>query len=403
MQAGQQARPNAACDRIVFERGLRRTAVSLPRHGVASLALATLLIFGWALVAAGYIAFHDVVVQEIRRGADVLAKGYEAQLVAMRDELERTRTRRLVEQAGVDQRVAELAARQTAIEKRQRRLVELADAVTADPAPGSEIAPAYSAKPTPFDQPADALDAVGTKPGDPRRRASAVGAMETVSSGLDAVESAQTRTIDGLSARTRERRLTLERVYDAAQLPLPLATDRKGRGGPFEPLPAGALGFEARVERVMAERMLVASFERGLNRVPLRTPSAGASISSGFGARTDPFLGRPAFHAGLDFEGDLGEPVKATAAGRVVSAGWSGGYGNMVEIDHGGGLTTRFGHLSAIAAQPGEEVRIGTVIGRVGSTGRSTGPHIHYETRVDGEAVDPLRFLNAGRILARTR
>jgi murein DD-endopeptidase MepM/ murein hydrolase activator NlpD len=95
--------------------------------------------------------------------------------------------------------------------------------------------------------------------------------------------------------------------------------------------------------------------------------------------------------------------VKATAAGRVVSAGWSGGYGNMIEIDHGGGLTTRFGHLSAIEVETGREVRIGAVIGRVGSTGRSTGPHIHYETRVNGEAVDPLRFLNAGRILARTQ
>ncbi|MGZ8387517.1 MAG: M23 family metallopeptidase [Rhodoplanes sp.] len=79
-----------------------------------------------------------------------------------------------------------------------------------------------------------------------------------------------------------------------------------------------------------------------------------------------------------------------------MSAGWSGGYGRMVEIDHGNGLTTRYGHLSDIVVQVGQTVKIGHVVGRMGSTGRSTGPHLHYETRVDGEAVDPQRFLRAG-------
>jgi murein DD-endopeptidase MepM/ murein hydrolase activator NlpD len=115
----------------------------------------------------------------------------------------------------------------------------------------------------------------------------------------------------------------------------------------------------------------------------------------------DPFLGRPAFHAGIDFESASGQPVRSTAAGRVVTAGWSGGYGNMVEIDHGGGLSTRFGHLSSISVVAGQAVGVGAIVGRVGSTGRSTGPHLHYETRVEGEAVDPLRFLRAGQTLAR--
>lgn len=403
MPAAHDAPRRAVCDRIVFERGVRRTVVSLPRHGVASLALAFLLIVGWSLATAAYMAFYDSVVSEIRRGANASAKGYEAQIAAMRDELERTRTRRLVEKAGVDERVAELGHRQAAIENRQRRLVEIADAVSGDAASSGDPSLTFSIKPTPIDGPIDSPDQIEATPGEAPSRASKLGAAEKVSGSLDAVESDQARTLEGLGAQTRERRLKLERVYDAARVPRPTVGDGKGRGGPFEPLPARALTFEARVDALLAERTLVEAFEKGLDRVPLRTPAAGASISSGFGARTDPFLGRPAFHAGLDFEGDLGEKVKATAVGRVVSAGWSGGYGNMVEIDHGGGLTTRFGHLSSIALAPGDEVRIGTAIGRVGSTGRSTGPHIHYETRVDGEAVDPLRFLNAGRILAKAR
>ena len=92
----------------------------------------------------------------------------------------------------------------------------------------------------------------------------------------------------------------------------------------------------------------------------------------------------------------MGDPVRATANGTVESAGPSGGYGNMIEIDHGNGFATRYGHLSEIDVKVGEIVKIGQVIGEVGSTGRSTGPHLHYETRIDGEAVDPQKFLRAG-------
>jgi murein DD-endopeptidase MepM/ murein hydrolase activator NlpD len=101
-------------------------------------------------------------------------------------------------------------------------------------------------------------------------------------------------------------------------------------------------------------------------------------------------------HTGIDFRGSIGEPIHATASGAVASAGWSGGYGKMVEIDHGNGLSTRYGHLSEIDVSVGQQVKIGQVIGRLGSTGRSTGPHLHYETRIDGDAVDPQKFLRAG-------
>jgi murein DD-endopeptidase MepM/ murein hydrolase activator NlpD len=129
----------------------------------------------------------------------------------------------------------------------------------------------------------------------------------------------------------------------------------------------------------------------------VRKPVFGdIDMSSPFGMRMDPFVKGPAIHTGIDMRGDSGDPVRATANGTVTTAGVNGGYGKMVEIDHGNGLSTRYGHLSAIDVTVGQVVRLGQTIGKIGSTGRSTGPHLHYETRVDGDAVDPQKYLRAG-------
>jgi murein DD-endopeptidase MepM/ murein hydrolase activator NlpD len=122
-------------------------------------------------------------------------------------------------------------------------------------------------------------------------------------------------------------------------------------------------------------------------------------ISSGFGVRSDPFTRRPAMHSGIDFRARTGTPILATGAGNVSMAEYHGGYGNLVEIDHGNGITTRFAHLSSISVIPGQFVTAGTMLGRAGSTGRSTGPHLHYETRIKDKPVDPRRFLAAGKLL----
>lgn len=116
------------------------------------------------------------------------------------------------------------------------------------------------------------------------------------------------------------------------------------------------------------------------------------SISSGFGWRTDPITGVERHHAGIDLPGRYGSPVLATSAGTVRLARWQGGYGNMIEIEHDGGVRTRYGHLSRVEVHPSQHVEQGQVIGEVGSTGHSTGPHLHFEIRVAGSAVDPLTF-----------
>jgi murein DD-endopeptidase MepM/ murein hydrolase activator NlpD len=117
-------------------------------------------------------------------------------------------------------------------------------------------------------------------------------------------------------------------------------------------------------------------------------------INNEFGFRRNPFGGRSyEFHAGMDIDGERGDTVMATANGVVIKAEWQGGYGNMIEIDHGNGLTTRYGHLAKIEVQPGDNVQRGQLIGLVGSTGRSTGPHLHYELRLNDKAINPRRFL----------
>ncbi|NIJ07649.1 murein DD-endopeptidase MepM/ murein hydrolase activator NlpD [Sphingomonas vulcanisoli] len=129
--------------------------------------------------------------------------------------------------------------------------------------------------------------------------------------------------------------------------------------------------------------------------VPSSKPLNTATFTSGFGVRSDPFRGSAAMHAGIDLAAPTGTAVYATADGVVDHASWEGGYGNMVEINHGKGLETRFGHLSRILVHDGQTVHRGDLIALVGSTGRSTGPHLHYEVRMDGHAVNPIPYLQA--------
>jgi murein DD-endopeptidase MepM/ murein hydrolase activator NlpD len=151
-----------------------------------------------------------------------------------------------------------------------------------------------------------------------------------------------------------------------------------------------------RAQAVMGE---LTGLSQEVSHIPLAAPVETAIFdkSSGFGSRIDPFTGRYAFHPGIDFAGPWGARVAATASGKVVFAGYRGGYGNMVEIDHGYGIHTRYGHLSAINVKLGAEVAKGATLGRVGSTGRSTGPHVHYEVLFDDAVRNPSNFIEAGR------
>jgi murein DD-endopeptidase MepM/ murein hydrolase activator NlpD len=135
----------------------------------------------------------------------------------------------------------------------------------------------------------------------------------------------------------------------------------------------------------------------GLESFPQVQPAHVAYVSSSYGYRSDPFTGSAAFHAGLDFPGPLGSAIYAAAAGRVTFVGQRQGYGNCIEITHANGLMTRYGHLSGFRARVGQRVDAGSVIGAMGSTGRSTGSHLHFEVRINDQPVNPRPFLEAAR------
>jgi murein DD-endopeptidase MepM/ murein hydrolase activator NlpD len=178
----------------------------------------------------------------------------------------------------------------------------------------------------------------------------------------------------------------------AAGIPMPQKGD-KIEGGMAPQASAG--GDSAFHSLFLSWKKADAVATPGAISVPSSKPVTTATYTSGYGVRSDPFRGSAAMHAGIDLAAPMGTPVYATADGMVDRAEWSGGYGNLVEIDHGKGLQTRFGHLSRILVHPGEHVTRGQVIALMGSTGRSTGSHLHYEVRIDGHAVNPVPFLQS--------
>ncbi len=188
-------------------------------------------------------------------------------------------------------------------------------------------------------------------------------------------------------------------------------------GGPYEPVPANATiataattapAPAATVVQTRADpqfRALFDSWKRldtlqtSMISIPSAKPVTDVALTSGFGVRSDPFRGGRAMHAGVDIPGPIGTPIYATADAIVGRTGWVGGYGNMVELEHGKGIQTRYGHMSAILVAPGTRIKRGQQIGLMGSTGRSTGSHLHYEVRLDGRAVNPIPFLRTADYL----
>ena len=171
----------------------------------------------------------------------------------------------------------------------------------------------------------------------------------------------------------------------------PSSDSRGGVGGPFDGGNADPTFKQLFQSWKKLDNLQVAAIA-----VPSDKPVKTAAFTSGYGLRSDPFRGRAAMHAGIDLAGPVGTPIYATADGVITTAGYNnGGYGNLIKIDHGRGIETRYGHLSAINVRDGQRVKRGDLIGKMGSTGRSTGSHLHYEVRVDGKAVNPIPFMKS--------
>ena len=168
-----------------------------------------------------------------------------------------------------------------------------------------------------------------------------------------------------------------------------------GQGGPYEAAAAGDDDADPRFRQLFTSWRALDELEATAASIPSARPiQLSANFTSGYGVRSDPFRGSAAMHAGIDLAGPLGTPIYATADGVVGRSEWnSGGYGNLVELNHGQGIQTRYGHLSRRMVQAGQRVRRGQLIGLMGSTGRSTGSHLHYEVRIEGRAVNPIPFM----------
>lgn len=214
---------------------------------------------------------------------------------------------------------------------------------------------------------------------------------------LQAMEHRQTRFAKRLAALIDRRADKAEAAIRSFGLnPAQIAArSRRAQGGPYIPLSREDTADDEALAGLASALARLNALEQGLIAIPSGRPTAAPMLSSSYGYRRDPFNGRAAFHSGVDFRGRYGQPILAAAAGRISYVGTKQGYGRVVEIDHGNGIMTRYAHLSSFTVTPGQKVTRGDAVARMGSTGRSTGTHLHFEVRVNGAAINPRRFLEA--------
>lgn len=427
------------------------------RRSTAVLGLLVLLgLSAWAGFTGWYVLRKDDLASRLITRETVRQYAYEDRIAALRSEIDRLSSRALLDQDSVEARVSELTTRQSQLESRHAVVAMLAenmqsiDETTASSRPGNprsvpaigrsadrpgtlreilgrdgsvkdatgkeisgatSFAPVGNAKPMPSPEPlplrgSDRKQVSWQTPEEPETREQKIGgAIVALTAAINQTQISQVKAVADFEAvLTRATSRYRSVIADVHLDPDRLAASAAGplaQGGPFIPVSidpkAGA--FEAAVFRIQPKISQFTRLRSAVHTLPLRRPmpAGDSDMTSNFGYRLDPFTRSPAMHSGIDFKAEHGSAVRSSGAGKVVTAEYSGGYGNMVEIDHGNDIFTRYGHLSAIIVSEGQIVQPGTVIGRVGSTGRSTGPHLHYETRIGSDAVDPTRFIRAGQ------
>lgn len=398
-------------------RAFSKTVVLGRTTAVTLIATASALAL-WAVGTTWYIGARDDLAQRFFTHQAEVQYGYENRIEDLKARLEREVTRNLVERNGVDEHVRTLQIRQGEIETRQawiRGAIERqAGSLTSGSVSRRLSGEIEITSPLPLASERPVPDVAGAKPApisdltpfqlresEPTgrsRRPLPVDRLSALQDSLDVLSHEESRILRRLAGQVRDR---LARFRSAlAGTGIDLASETGGLGGPLVPItiPSDRAGFVFEIEAGLTELDRYSSARRTL---PLGLP-VGRTLeqTSGFGYRVDPFTRSAAMHTGLDFRVEHGTPIRATGAGRVAESSHHGGYGLMVEIDHGRGVTTRYAHLSELAVMAGDRIESGQIVGRAGSTGRSTGPHLHYETRVNGEPVDPQRFLQTGTMLA---
>ncbi len=248
-------------------------------------------------------------------------------------------------------------------------------------------------------------DLAGLLPRNSRRVSAEVAANEGVLAPFAALEQKQLALVDKAAATAETRLKDAEALIGRLGLnPSRFVAQSAARavrtamGGPFVSATDNG-GTDPRFAELFVNWQRVEQLEAAMSSLPSFVPAKNFTTTSSYGTRYDPFNGHAASHTGIDMAGAHGEAIYAAAGGKVVRAGRFGGYGNCIDIDHGRGIITRYGHLSSIGVNVGDKVEMGEKIGGMGSTGRSTGTHLHYEVRIDGQAVNPRPFIEASNYL----
>jgi len=352
---------------------------------------------GWSIVTGTYFAFHDDVLKRLIARQAEMQFAYEDRIAELRAQVDRITSRQLLDQEQFEQKLEQAIRKQAILEQRAAALSALPDMTPTGSIPKSAKNSDYQR-----DSFLKSSDDTGRSilPWRNKPRGGLEATLARMQDSLDRLAAKQAHALNAVeeNVETKSKRIRGVLADIGIKTSKPPVTPT-GVGGPYIPanLTTDNKWFERQVARINISRSQLDKLTRTLNDIPVRKPVTGEiDMSSGFGTRMDPFLRSPAMHTGLDMRGDTGDPVRVTANGTVTIASYNGGYGNLVEVEHGNGLATRYGHLSSIGVKVGQSVKIGQVIGKLGSTGRSTGPHLHYETRVNGDPVDPQKYLQAG-------
>lgn len=394
---------------------VRPWAVALVGSALSAIAVGYLL-------ATSYLVLRDDLIGAAHARQARMQQAYEDRISALRAQVDRITSRQLLDQKLMESKVTELLERQSQLSARHGRLEPILDRAGSDDPNAPAAVPVPDARP---DIRAEidpektgaivaSLDGIRgnderpfpfwtTRAGMPAGDSAADRADKlfvAINQSLRTIESEQLVRIASLAEDAYETADVIAGALEDAGLQVDADYGKQGIGGPLVPVDTAGM-FESRVRELDDALDHLEAMKQEARRYPIGNPSPGVAISSGFGVRKDPLLGTPAMHAGMDFRAPMNAPIRATAPGRVVKAGWNGGYGRMVEIDHGGGYTTRFAHMKKIRVEVGDKVEAGTIVGNVGSSGRSTGAHLHYEIRYNGDALNPLKFLKAGKKLAK--
>jgi murein DD-endopeptidase MepM/ murein hydrolase activator NlpD len=320
---------------------------------------------------------------------DLVLSAYEDRIAQLRVEVDRLHSRQYAQAGDINLRMQDLAQQQDLLIEQHQYVKALADKAAELGLATATIAPSEDA----------ALLTSAVAPGDAGttvdQAADSVGEM-MLESRLALAAISQSAT-----AETNEILAELSGLGIRPDLPDDTAN---GVGGPFLPATDGpeTMSLVDDANSVMAALVRFKAARAAIDLAPIHFPIAGDfRMSSNFGNRTDPFTGKKAYHAGIDYPAPSGTIVLSAGAGTVVFVGQRSGYGNVVEVEHQDGILTRYAHLSAFLVKEGQSVATGSPIAKVGSTGRSTGPHLHFEVRRNDTAIDPGTFINTGQRLQR--